>query len=145
MKATLVIRQHGLKARLEEPPEFLKRMNLLSMKMTQARRTKKSKVSAQGGVGGMRKLSKIIQEHAERHLEVLAERWKSTSLSQGEVKQIQKRMEGVLEKLPAAIKQDERIIGESGVITDWELVFGNVKADTKMLDGAWSGWPLTFR
>ena len=176
MKATLVIRRHGLKARMEEPEEFLKRMNRLSMKMTQARRTKNSKAARKAVLREMKKLSKIIQEHAERHLEVLAERWKSTELSQGEVMQIQKRMEGVLEKLPAAIKQaHERIIGErqvkskekilslyeesavvyvrgkagaevefgrqlllgeseSGVITDWELVLGNVKADTKMLD-----------
>ena len=176
MKATNLIRKRGLKARMEEPEEFLKRMNRLSMKMTQARRVKDSKRVRKAVLREMKKLSKIVAEHAVRHRDLLLEHWTRTDLTQGEVKQIQKRMEGVLEQLPAAIQQaHERIIGErqvkssdkilslyeesaavyvrgkagaevefgrqlllgeseSGVITDWELVLGNVKADTKMLD-----------
>ena len=176
MKATMLIRKRGLKARMEEPAEFLKRMNRLSIQMTHARRAKQSKRMRKAALREMKKLSKIIAAHAGRHRDVLVERWKETDLKEGEMKQIQNRIEGVLEKLPAAIRQaHERIIGErqvkssdkilslyeeqaavyvrgkagaevefgrqlllgesqSGVITDWELVLGNVKADTQMLD-----------
>ena len=176
MKATILIRDHGLKARMEEPAKFLKRMNRLSIKMTHARRAKKSKSLRKAALREMKKLSKIIAEHARRHRDLLVAQWQETDLRQGEAAQIQKRIEGVLEQLPVAIKQaHERIIGErqvkssdkilslyekdvavyvrgkagaevefgrqlllgeceSGVITDWELVLGNVKADTKLLD-----------
>jgi hypothetical protein len=43
MKATMLIRERGLKARMEEPAEFLKQMNRLCMEMTHARRNKDGK------------------------------------------------------------------------------------------------------
>ena len=116
MKATMLIRGRGLKARMEEPAEFLKRMNRLSIKMTHARRAKKSKSLRKAALREMKKLSKIIAEHARRHRDLLVAQWQETDLTQGEAAQIQKRIEGVLEQLPAAIKQaHERIIGERQV------------------------------
>ena len=43
MKATRLIRTHGLKQRLAAPEDFLKAMNRLSLQMTHARRAKDSK------------------------------------------------------------------------------------------------------
>src|ERR1019366_3973525 len=43
MKATMLIRKRGLKVRMDEPEEFLKRMNQLCIKMTHARRKKDGK------------------------------------------------------------------------------------------------------
>ena len=43
MKATILIRDRGLKVRMEEPKEFLKRMNQLCIRMSHARRKKDSK------------------------------------------------------------------------------------------------------
>ena len=60
----------------------------------------------------MKRLSRLIQHHAERYREALERRWAETDLSEGEMRQIVRRMEGVLEQLPAAIRQaHERIIG----------------------------------
>ena len=64
----------------------------------------------------MKKLSKIIGRHAQRHRDLLEQRWKETDLKAGEANQIIARIDGVLERLPVAIKQaHERIIGERKV------------------------------
>jgi hypothetical protein len=83
MKATMLIRKRDLKVRMEEPGEFLKRMNQLCMKMTHARRKKDGKRARKAALREMKKLSKIIAGHAERHRELLEQRWQETDLKNG--------------------------------------------------------------
>jgi hypothetical protein len=123
MKATKLIRKRGLKVRMEEPEEFLKRMNRLCMKMTHARRKKDARRVRKAVLREMKKLSKIIAAHAERHRELLEQRWQETDLQEGEVRQIAGRIGSVLEQLPAAIRQaHERIIGERQVKNDEKIL-----------------------
>jgi len=113
LKATMLIRKRGLKVRMEEPAEFLKRMNQLCMKMTHARRKKEGKRARKAVLREMKKLSKIIASHAARHRELLAQRWQETDLKEGAARQILERIDLILEQLPQAIRQaHERIIGE---------------------------------
>lgn len=116
MKATMLIRKRNLKVRMEEPEEFLKRMNRLCMKMTHARRKKDARKARKAVLREMKKLSKIIAGHAERHRDLLQEHWQDTDLTEGEARQIIQRITMVLERLPQAIHQaHERIIGERQV------------------------------
>jgi hypothetical protein len=116
MKATILIRKRGLRVRMNEPEEFLKRMNQLCIKMTHARRKKDGKRVRKAVLREMKKLCKITAAHAERHREVLEERWQETDLKEGEARQIIERIDVVLEQLPLAMKQaHERIIGERQV------------------------------
>jgi len=116
MKATILIRKRNLKVRMEEPEEFLKRMNQLCMKMTHARRKKDAKRARKAVLREMKKLSKTIAAHAERHRDLLQEHWQETDLKEGEARQIIQRITTVLERLPQAIQQaHERIIGERQV------------------------------
>ncbi|MCG2680590.1 MAG: hypothetical protein L6455_11615 [Kiritimatiellae bacterium] len=112
LKAIQVIRRHGIKHRMEEPGEFLHEMNRLSMEMAQSRRRTGVVKGRKRILRRMKRLSRLIQRHAERYREALERRWRETDLSEGEMRQIVRRMEGVLEQLPAAIRQaHERIIG----------------------------------
>jgi len=123
MKATKLIRKRGLKVRMEEPEEFLKRMNRLCMKMTHARRKKDARRVRKAVLREMKKLSKIIAAHAERHRELLEQHWRETDLREGEARQIAGRIGSVLEQLPAAIRQaHERIIGERQVKNDEKIL-----------------------
>ena len=116
MKATILIRKRNLKVRMEEPEEFLKRMNQLCMKMTHARRKKDAKRARKAVLREMKKLSKVIAGHAERHRDLLEKQWQETDLKEGEARQIIQRITTVLERLPQAIHQaHERIIGERPV------------------------------
>jgi len=123
MKATILIRKRGLKVRMEEPEGFLQRMNRLCMKMTHARRKKDARRVRKAVLREMKKLSKIIAAHAERHRELLEQRWQETDLREGEARQIVERIGSVLAQLPAAIRQaHERIIGERQVKNDEKIL-----------------------
>ena len=123
MKATILIRKRDLKVRMDEPAEFLKRMNQLCMKMTHARRKKDGKRVRKAVLREMKKLCKIVAAHAERHRDVLEQRWQETDLKEGEARQIIERIEVVLERLPFAMKQaHERIIGERQVRNEEKIL-----------------------
>lgn len=123
MKATMLIRKRGLKVRMDEPTEFLKRMNQLCMKMTHARRKKDGKRARKAVLREMKKLSKLIAAHAARHREVLEQRWEETDLSQGEARQIMERIDMILERLPHAVRQaHERIIGERQLLNEEKIL-----------------------
>ena len=111
MKATLLIRRHGLKARMQEPRHFLGEMNRRCMEMTQKARRADGKKERKRVLREMERLSGVIKRHAQRHRELLSARWSQTDLSQGQARQIIGRIDGVLEKLPKAIEQaHERLI-----------------------------------
>ena len=123
MKATMLIRKRDLKVRMEEPAEFLKRMNQLCMKMTHARRKKDGKRARKAVLREMKKLSKIIAGHAARHRELLEQRWQETDLKEGEARQIMERIDMILKQLPQAIRQaHERIIGERKLKNDEKIL-----------------------
>lgn len=123
LKAIQVIRRHGIKHRMEEPEEFLREMNRLSMEMALSRRRTGVVKGRKRILRRMKRLSRLIQHHAERYREALERRWAETDLSEGEMRQIARRMEGVLEQLPAAIRQaHERIIGGRLVKNEEQLL-----------------------
>lgn len=117
MKATVLIRRAGLKARMpQEPLEFLSDMNTLCMRMSACRRAADGKKRRKQVLREMKALERRIASHARAHLEALRTRREETDLTEGQARVIIGRMEGVLEQLPAAIKQaHERIIGERQV------------------------------
>jgi len=114
MKATLLIRRRGLFNRMpQEPLAFLSDINTLCMKMTAKNRTKEGKKHRKKVLRQMKTLSLRVSRHAQKHLDLLKQRGDETDFHPGEIKQIIRRIEMVIEKLPKAIKQaHERIIGE---------------------------------
>jgi hypothetical protein len=113
MKAVILIRKQGLKHRMQPPEDFIKQMNRLCIEMTHARKRSETKKTRKKILRLMKQLMKKIRKHARNHREVLQERWMETELTEKQVAQVVKRLDGVLEKLPQAIRQaHERIIGE---------------------------------
>ena len=116
MKATRLIRAHGLKQRMEPPERFLKAMNRLSLRMTHARRAKDSKKQRKQTLRLMKRQVKVVAAHARRHRQLLDQAWEATDWTRPQVQQVLGRIDRVLALLPAAQKQaHERIIGERKV------------------------------
>lgn len=117
MKATICIRNAGLKARMPQAPtDFMRDMNKLCMAMTAQRRTAQSKQNRKAILRKMKKLTNCVKGHAKAHRDALTLKRKATALSEGQAQAIIKRLDNVLDQLPAAIKQaHERIIGERPV------------------------------
>jgi IS5 family transposase len=112
MKATSLIRRGGLRGRMRPPEEFLGRMNRLSMDMTQQARRAGSKQGRKRVLRQMKQLVGVVRNHARRHRQLLDAQWEQTDWSRAQAEQILRRLDGVLEKLPQALKQaHERIIG----------------------------------
>jgi len=112
MKATRLIRKGGLRGRMQPPEEFLRRMNRLSLQMTQQARRSGSKKGRKRVLRQMKQLVGVVRAHARRHRELLDQQWEQTEWTRGQTEQILRRLDGVLELLPRAQKQaHERIIG----------------------------------
>ena len=116
MKAVALVRRCGLKHRMQEPGQFIKEMNRLCIEMTHAGNRKDSATARKKILRLMKQLMKKIRRHAEIHRRLLLDRREETSLSEKQGAQILRRLDGVLAKLPEAIRQaHERIIGERPV------------------------------
>jgi hypothetical protein len=124
MKATVLIRKHGLKNRMpQEPLDFLSEMNTLCMKMTAKRRAVDSGRQRKKVLREMKTLEKRIAGHAKAHLQALKTHRLETQLGEAAAQRIIGRMEGVLEQLPAAIKQaHERMIGGRRVANEDKIL-----------------------
>lgn len=117
MKATLLIRGAGLRGRMQPPEEFLRRMNRLSMEMTQQARRAGRKQGRKRVLRQMKKLVGVVRGHARRHRELLDQQWERTEWTRAQAEQVLRRIDGVLELLPRAQKQaHERIIGARQVL-----------------------------
>ena len=152
MKATVLIRRSGLRKRMPmEPLAFLSAMNTLCMKMSAARRTADSKRQRKKVLREMKTLAKRISHHALAHKEALVTRRDETDLTEGRALHIIGRIEGVLNQLPAAIKQaHERIIGgrqipnEGKILSLYDdcvqvLVRGKAGAEVEFGNKLWLG------
>lgn len=116
MKATVLIRKAGLRGRMQAPEEFLRRMNRLSIEMTQQARRGGRRKGRKRVLRVMKKLVGVVRAHAQRHRQLLDQQWQQTLWTRAQAEQILRRIDGVLELLPQAQKQaHERIIGERSV------------------------------
>jgi hypothetical protein len=123
VKAILLIRKRGLKRRMQEPQGFLKRMNQLAMEMTRQGRRSGDRKARKATLRAMKKLARVIREHAQRHRDLLTQRWQETDLSKAEAANIGERIDVILERLPYAIRQaHERIIGERQVLNEEKIL-----------------------
>lgn len=113
IKAVQAIRRHGLKVRMPEPGDFIAAMNAQSMAMSAAARRKPgSKKARKRVLRAMKKICRTVREHARRYGRALEKRWSETDLTRREAEVILRRMKGVLDQMPGAMRQaHERIIG----------------------------------
>jgi hypothetical protein len=144
MKATRLIRAHGLKHRMEPPEQFLKAMNRLSIQMTHARRAKDSKKQRKKTLRLMKRQVKVVAGHARRHRQLLDAQWEQTDWTRPQAEQVLRRIDGVLELLPPAQKQaHERIIGERQVDSADKLL-SLYETDTRVIVRGKAGAEVEF-
>jgi hypothetical protein len=116
MKATDLIRRHGLKHRMREPGYFQSELNRQCIAMAQAGKAADSKKARKRVLRQMKAVVQVVRKHAQRHRDRLDEHWSQTDWTRPQAEQVLRRIDGVLQQLPAAVKQaHERIIGERPV------------------------------
>ena len=164
MLAVNLIRRSGIKNRMPQEPEaFIRGINKLSIGMSQCRRRADGKKKRKAVLRRMKKLVKVVSQHARRHYRLLDKDWEQTHYSRRQAEQILRRIERILEKLPAAVRQaHERIIGGRQVKSadkilslyednlhvivrgkaDAEVEFGNTLLLAEQEDGLIVDWRL---
>lgn len=112
MKAVALIRAHGLRHRMPPPESFMREINKRAMAMSAARRGHDGKKRRKKTLREMKQICKTVAGHARRYREMLDTRWEETDWTRPQAEQVLRRMDSILEQLPAAKKQaHERIIG----------------------------------
>ena len=106
LQSILVIRKHGLKHRMQQPEDFIKRVNKLCIEMSNSRRQADSKKRRKEVFRKLKNLAKVIRAHGGKYYKILESEWQDrTDLSIGQVNVILSRIDNILVKLPEAIKQ----------------------------------------
>jgi hypothetical protein len=105
MKSVQLIRAQGLKHRMEEPKLFMSRMNRLCIEMSQARIQPDNQRRRKRIFRKIDKLVWVVRDHARRYRQQLEEQWEKTEWTRPKTEQVLRRMDNVLEQLPAARRQ----------------------------------------
>jgi len=116
MKGVDLIRGQGLRHRMEEPARFIKRMNQLCIQTTHAPKKTDNKKHRKKMLRKMDKLIGTVAQHARRYRKILDEQWDKTQWTRPQVQQVLRRLDNMLDQLPAARAQAwQRIIQEQPV------------------------------
>jgi IS5 family transposase len=144
LKATILIRKHGLKNRMESPEEFMCRMNRLCIQMTHTRRKADGKKQRKAVLRLMKRIVKSVKDHARKHRDLLDGQWEKTDWTRPQAQQVIDRIDRVLALLPQAEKQaHERIIGERQV-ANGEKVVSLYETDTQIIVRGKTGAEVEF-
>jgi hypothetical protein len=144
MKAVALIRGQGLRHRMEEPHEFIKRMNRLCIQMTHSGAKSDSKKHRKKVFRAMDRLVTQVQKHAKRYRQILDEQWEQTEWTRGEVDFTLSRLDNVIEQLPEARRQGrERIIREQQVPSK-DKILSLYEADAQVIVRKKAGAEVEF-
>jgi Transposase DDE domain len=133
MKAITLIRTHGLRHRMEEPALFIRRMNILAMAMTHTWNEKDSKKQRKKVLRKMDKLVGCVARHAKRYRGLLHEQWEQTEWTRGETDYVLRRLDNVLEQLPAARQQARERILHGQLVPSKEKILSLYDPDVQVI------------
>lgn len=126
MKAVRLIRDQGLKHRMEEPESFLRRINTLCIQMAQAGKRQDRQAGQRQRKATLRQMDRLVgtvRNHARRYRALLDQQWQETQWTRPQAEQVLRRMDQVLEQLPQARKQArERILAGRPVANEEKIL-----------------------
>jgi hypothetical protein len=123
MKALTLIRDQGLRHRMEPPAVFITRMNRLCIEMVHTPKRADGQRHRKKVLRKMDRLVGTVRAHARRYRQLLDEQWHRTAWTRTQADQVLRRLDGVLQQLPAARAQArQRILREQPVANDAKLL-----------------------
>jgi hypothetical protein len=126
MKAVRLIRDQGLKHRMEAPESFLRRINTLCIQMAQAGKRPDRQAGQRQRKATLRQMDRLVgtvRNHARRYRALLDQQWQKTQWTRPQTEQVLRRMDQVLEQLPQARKQArERILAGRSIANEEKIL-----------------------
>lgn len=133
LKAIELIRDQGLRHRMEAPAVFMTRMNRLCIEMTHTPKQADGKRHRKKVLRKMDRLIGTVRAHAQRHRQLLDAQWRQTEWTRPQTEQVLRRLDGVLQQLPAARAQArQRILAEQPV-DNKDKILSLYEADVRVI------------
>jgi IS5 family transposase len=133
MKAVQLIRQQGLKHRMEEPAVFMSRMNGLCMAMSHARAKADSQTQRKSILRKMDKLVGTVRQHARRYRDLLDQQWAQTQWTRPQAQVVLRRMDQVLQQLPKARQQARQRILQGELVPSEEKILSLYESEVQVV------------
>jgi hypothetical protein len=133
MKAIHLIRDQGLKHRMEAPETFGRRINALCIAMTHAWNKDDSQRQRKRTLRQMDRVVAVVRQHATRYRERLDASWAETEWTRPQAEQVLARMDQVLQQLPKARQQARRRILQGQLVPNDEKILSLYEADVRVI------------
>ena len=147
MRSVRLIRDQGLKHRMEEPETFISRINGLCIKMTHAWNHKDQPESRRQRKQTLRQMDRLVgtvRNHARRYRELLDAQWEQTDWTRPQAEQVLRRMDQVLEQLPEARRQARQRILQGQLVPNKEKILSLYEADVRVIVRKKAGAEVEF-
>lgn len=147
MGSVRLIRDQGLRHRMEEPERFLSRINGLCIAMTHAWRCRDQARSQRLRKRTLRQMDRLVgtvRNHARRYRALLDARWEQTGWTRPQAEQVLRRMDQVLEQLPAARRQARERILQGRLVPNEEKILSLYEADVQVIVRRKAGAEVEF-
>jgi hypothetical protein len=144
MKAIALIRGEGLRHRMEEPAVFIKHMNRLCIEMTHTPKTADHQRHRKKVLRKMDRLVGTVRAHARRYRQLLDEQWQDTEWTRPQAEQVLRRIDGVLQQLPAARAQARQRILHGQTVANEEKILSLYEPDVRVIVRRKAGAEVEF-
>ena len=144
MKAVKLIREQGLKHRMEPPEIFITRINRLCIEMTHTRAKEDSQRQRKVTLRKMDRVVGTVAAHAWRYRKLLDEQWEQTEWTRPQTDQVLARMDEVLEQLPQARKQARRRILSGQLVDNQDKILSLYEQDVHVIVRKKAGAEVEF-
>jgi hypothetical protein len=147
MNSIQLIRNQGLKHRMEEPMSFVSRINKMCIQMTHAWNRKDQQESQRQRKKTLRQMDRLVgtvRTHAKRYRDLLQENWQTTQWTEAQAKQVLARMDQVLDQLPKARAQARQRILEGKLVANEEKILSLYEPDVNVIVRKKAGAEVEF-
>ncbi len=144
MKAVRLIRDQGLKHRMDAPESFLTQINRRCIEMTHARVKADTQRQRKQILRQMDRLVGVVRQHAQRYRELLDQNWEQTQWTRPQAEQVLRRMDQVLEQLPKARKQARERILQGKLAANDEKILSLYEPDVQVIVRKKAGAEVEF-
>jgi hypothetical protein len=144
MNSVALIRDQGLKHRMEAPETFLRRINTLCIQMTHAWNQQDGQRKRKQTLRKMDRLMGPVRAHARRYRDLLDQQWAQTDWTRPQAEQVLARMDEVLEQLPKAREQARQRILAGQPVANAEKILSLYETDVHVIVRKKAGAEVEF-
>ena len=144
MNSVALIRDQGLKQRMEAPETFLRRINTLCIQMTHAWNQPDGQRKRKQTLRKMDRLMGPVRAHARRYRDWLDQQWAQTDWPRPQAEQVLARMDEVLEQLPKAREQARQRILAGPPVANAEKILSLYETDVHVIVRKKAGAEVEF-